>query len=496
MTNSYKDVTIENPTTAFGEVLVANNTPEVQIDASTGLKTQQEVETFVGTTGSVTVEDTGAGYEWRCQTGTDVGGYGLVRSQGALVYKAGQGSVFRFTARFDEGIALSTMRAGAIGVGNELSFGYSGTTFGILRRTSGKLEMRRLTLSAAATGNETATITLNGTEYTVSLTNGSTVHNTNEIAAATYGGAWIATGNDSTILFIAQSVGAKSGTYSFSSTGTAAGTFSQVAAGAAVSDDFIPQTSWNVNKCDGSGPFAMTLNPQNLNVYEIKYQYLGAGNIDFAIENPADGRFVVVHRVQYAGNYQTPSITNPSYKVGLFAASLGSTTNLNVYGASLAAFLQGPEIETKNPDGHANSITGIGTTSTNILSIRVRQEINGIIQLKEVLPHLLSYAGEGTKPIQFNVLLNPTLAGDPDWQYHEGNTTDTIVEIMDTSVTVSHNNGVTQEVANPVIGKSGNGIVDLEALGIRLRRGDVLTVAGNATSGTADLTASIIWKEK
>lgn len=496
MTASYKDIVIESPTSAFGEVLVAEQTPEVQLDASTGLRTQQEVETYVGTTGSVTVEDTGTGYEWRCQTGTDVGGYGLVRSQNALVYKAGQGSALRFTARFDKGIALSTLRAGGIGVGNELSFGYNGTSFGILFRRAGKLEMRRLTLSAAATGNETATITLNGTEYTVSLTNGTTVHNTNEIAAATYGGAWVATGNDSTILFIAQSVGAKSGTYSFSSTGTAAGTFSQVAAGAAVNDTWYPQSTWNVNRCNGSGPFAMTLNPQNINVYEIKYQYLGAGNLDFSIENPADGRFALVHRIQYAGNFQSPSITNPSYKVGVFAASLGSTTNLSAYSSSMAAFLQGREVETKNPDGHSNSRTGVGTTLTNILSIRVRQEINGIIQLKEVLPHLLTYAGEGTKPIAFECLLNPTLAGDPDWQYHEGNTTNTIVEIMDTSVTVSHNDGVTQEVANPQIGKSGNGAINLEALGVRLKRGDVLTIAGKATSGTADISASIIWKEK
>jgi len=496
MTDSYKDIVVSDPVTPFGEVSVAEDTPVVQLDATLGLKTQQEVEVYTGTTGSVAVEDTGTGYEWRCQTGTDVGGYGIVRSQNAVAYKPGQGSVYRFTARFDEGVALSSMRAGAIAVGNELSFGYNGVDFGILHRTAGKLEIRKLTITAAASGNETATVTLNDIEYTVSLTSGTIVHTCVELAADDYNSVWVATSNDETVLFIGQAVGAQSGTYSFSSTGTAAGTFEQVAAGADVVDTWYLQEEWNVNRCDGSGPFPMVLNPQNGNVFQIKQQYLGYGNIDFHIENPANGKFQMVHRIHYSNNYQSPSLMAPSFKMGVFAASIGSTTNLNAYMASMFGANQGKSISTINPDSHGNTNTNVTTTTANILSIRVRPEINGIIQLREIKALLATFASDGTKPAVVYLYLNPTLSGDPDWQYHEGNTTDAITEVMTTTVDVDVNDGVTLELGTFGLARVDSEVVDLEKLGITVKRNDVLTLAAQSTSGSTEITGSLIWKVK
>lgn len=490
---SYKDVVISGPTSAFDEVLTSEITPEVQTDATQGLKTQQEVETFVGTTGTATVENTGTGYEFVCTTGTDVGGYGLIRSLRAVRYRPGQGLIMRFTARFDTPVANSTQRAGGVTIGNELTFGYNGTDFGILIRNSGAPEIRRLTLSAAATGNETATITLNGTEFTVSLTSGSTVHNAVEIAADSFTG-WNVVHNDSTITFLSTSVGAKSGTYSFSSTGTAAGTFSQVAAGAAVNDTWIQQTDWNRNKCDGSGPFPMTLNPQKGNVFQIKMQYLGYGSIKFYFENPADGRFELVHDYQFANANTSPSVTIPDYKIGVFAASLGSTTNLTVSSASFFGGIEGKVKALNNPDAHGNTQTNVDTNLTNVISIRVRLEINGLLNLREVTPLLATVAADGTKNVVYEIYLNPTIAGDPDWQDH-GASSDSIIETMTTKVTISKNSS-TQEVAIIGLSKTGSDVVDLSPMGINLKRGDILTLAGRAVSSTTELTASIAWKDR
>lgn len=492
---SYKDVEISDPLSAFNEVLTAEVTPEVQVDATQGLKTQQDVETFVGTTGTATVSNTGTGYEFVCTTGTDVGGYGLIRTQRAVRYRPGQGLKLRFTARFDNPIALSTQRAGGVTLGNELTFGYDGTDFGILVRNSGAPEIRRLTLSAAASGNETATVTLNGTEFTVSLTSGTTVHNANELSSATYAG-WNVVHNNSTITFLSASVDAKSGTYSFSSTGTAAGTFAQVAAGTSVNDTWIYQTDWNRNKCDGSGPFAFVLDPQKGNVYQVKMQYLGYGSIKFFIENPADGKFELVHDYQYANAFTSPSVTIPDYKIGCFVASLGSTTNLQISSASFFGGVEG-KIETlSNPDAHGNTQSSVGTTLTNIISIRVRLEIEGFLNLREVIPLLVTMAADGQKNVVFELLLNPTLDGDPDWEYHHGNTTDSIVEIMTTSVTASVNDGVTLELGVFGVSKTGSEVVDLTSLGIDLKRGDVLTLAGRAVSSTSELTGSLAWKDR
>ena len=492
---SYKDVVISGPLTAFGEVEVAENTPEIQLDATQGLKTQQEVEVFTGTTGSVTVEDTGTGYEFCCTTGTAVGGYGLVRSQRAVRYRPGQGVVIRFTARFSTGIPLSTQRAGGVTLGNELTFGYDGEDFGILIRNSGKPEIRKLTVTVGATGNETAIITLNGIATNVSLTVGNTLHTATEIGATTFAG-WNVTVTGSVVTFLAASVDAKSGTYSMSSDGDAAGTFAQLVSGASVNDTWIKQTAWNVNRCDGSGDFAFSLNPTRGNVFEIKMQYLGYGNIDFFVENPADGHFQLVHRHQYPNKFSSPSLTQPEFKIGIFAASLGSTTDISCYAGSFYGANQGKIVHLNNPDGHANTQSGVGTSLTNVLSIRVRLEINAIINLREIIPLIASFAADGTKNVIVELLLNPTITGDPNWTLHEGNESDSIVEVMTTSVVMSINQGTTIELGTYALGKVGSEVLDLSSLDIDIKRGDVLSLVAKTVSGTSEITGSLIWKEK
>jgi hypothetical protein len=405
------------------------------------------------------------------------------------------GCILRWTARFASPIALSTQRAGGVTLGNELTFGYNNTDFGILIRNSGKPEIRKLTVTVAATGNETATITLNGVAFTPSLTSGTTAHNAAELAAATYTG-WNVTHNGSVVTFLAQSVDAKSGTYSISSTGDADGTFAQTSAGASVNDNFINQTAWNVNKCDGTGAFPMVLDQTKGNVYQIKFQYLGFGNMDFFIENPADGRFQLVHRLQYANANTSPSLTIPDFKVGVFCASLGSTTDISTFAGSFYGAVEGKIDELLNPDSVGNSQTAVGTTLTNVISIRVRLEINGIINLRELDLHNVSGAADGTKPVEFELLLNPTITGDQNWAYHNGNSTDSLIEVMTDKLTVSINSGVTLELGDFSVARLGNFSEDLTNLGIDLKRGDVVCLCAKATSSTSDLEGSLIWKER
>ena len=198
--------------TAFGSLSVSQSRPEVQIEAVYGLRDKTDIETFSATGGSVAAEDTGTGTEFKCSTGTSVGAYGIIRSRRSTAYRAGQGMLLRWTARFSEPVALGLQRAGGINAENELSFGYQGTDFGIFKRANGGLEIQTLTVTAGASGSETATITLDGTAYTVSLTSGTAAHNAYEIANDSdfaTGSAWIALQNGDTVTFLAQSVGNK-----------------------------------------------------------------------------------------------------------------------------------------------------------------------------------------------------------------------------------------------------------------------------------------------
>jgi hypothetical protein len=486
--NDPAPVRVDGPTTAFGELLAADPTPVVQIDAVYGLDTEQH-ETFSATGGSATASSR----MFTCQTGTSVGGYGVIRSRRALRYRPGQGSLARFTALYTTPVALSQQMAGAFSAENGLFFGYNGTSFGVCRQYGGALEIQTLTVSAGASGTESVTVTLNGVGSTFNLSTGSATANAITIASQSYTG-WSAYQVGATVVFVAQAVGDKTSTFSFANNaggGTAAAGFVETQAGAAHSEDWVYQSSWNVDPMTGTGPSGMTLDPTKGNVYEIRFQWLGFGLIEFAVEDEDTGRFQVVHRIEYANANTTPSLANPSLKIGWVAYSLGSTTNLTVKGASAAMFVTGKSISTRDAHGISNSKSSIGTSYVPILTIRASATLGGRIHLGKILPRIVSVAADGTKPVEIAVINGTTLGGTPSWTSVSSHTG---VEYDTAGTTVT--GGTT--VLALTIGKSESRSVDIaSALGnaAQLERTDTLTIAAKATSSTTDVSASITWAD-
>jgi hypothetical protein len=395
---------------------------------------------------------------------------------------------------FDKGVALCRMASGPVTLGNELSFGYNGADFCILHRRGGLSEIRTLTITSAATGNETATITLAGVEFTTDLTNTTAAGNAHEIEADKIAGdyaGWNVSQVGDTVVFSAQSVCPVNDDFTFSSA-TATGTFTQNEAGLAVTDTFVDQTEWNIDKCDGEGPSGWTFDPQKLNVFEVSHAYLGSGDIIYSIYNPNRREFMAVHTIEYAGTSTMTNSSQPAFKIGWFAASLGSTTDLNIYGASAMAAVDGQVLALRNSDGHANEKTGVGTTLTNILSIRIRDVFSDVINLVEVAPIEISASTDGTKNAVIEVLLNPTLGGVTNWTYHDEN--NDVIE-YDTAGTTITKTSDTSEIVQFEMARVDQLIQALEHYNMRLSRGDILTIAARTTSGTSDIGASIAWLE-
>ncbi len=496
MSDQYKEVKITHPITAFGEIAVAERQPVVQIDAVYGLRSATDTQSIAAAgSGGVDVINSGTGREFRCQSGTDSAGSGKLISNRAVRYRSGQGAIYRFTARFDEGIAGNTQRAGAMNLGNELSFGYNGTSFSILHKRGGSPEIQTLTITVGAAGAETATVTLDGTAFPVSVTAGDTKHAAFELAEESYAG-WNVFHNDSDVVFISKTTGDKTGSFSFSSDGTTDGAIVETAAGVTEIDTWIPQEEWNVDKMlDGTaGPSIFSLDPQKINVFEIKQQYLGGGPLFFFIENPNTGQFRLVHTIEYANRNETPSLLQPIFQVGWISENAGNTSNVSIFGSSAGGFIEGPITPFRNPDGHSAVKTGITTTLTAVFSIRVSTLFADKINLTEVQPLRVDCAVDGTKSALIQVLRNAQLGGEPDWQYHSvGNQ---VVEIDAAATTAARNVDDTGEIAIAAVSKVGSVTIDMSQLGIRLCPGDTLTVAVVATSAsTTDATAAITWLE-
>jgi hypothetical protein len=146
----------------------------------------------------------------------------------------------------------------------------------------------------------------------------------------------------------------------------------------------------------------------------------------------------------------------------------------------------------RNPDGHTNNKGSIGTSYVPVLSIRVRPEMNGVLNRSDVLPLFATVGIESTKPGVAELFVDATLT-DPVWVYHNSST-DSVVE-YDISATALNSSGA-ETLGAIALGKADSGSIDLSVLDARLGRAQTLTIAVKVTGGTAaEATAALVWRE-
>lgn len=466
-------------TTAFGELSVSQYTPFVQATGVYGF-IPSNFRSYTNASGTTSVGDR----MFQCSTGTTIYGYGVIQSLRSLNYNAGQGGMCRFAGLFPSSATGAETGIGLVSLSDEFSFGYDDGEFGIWYRRNGKAEVRTITVNTPSSGSTNLTLTLNSVAYTIPLTAGTTAKNSYEIATWLNANqsVWVADQIDGTVIISAQTDGAKSGTYSYSHA-TSTGTITQNEAGITKTSTHIPRNSWNVNTCSSWG-FNETLG----NVYQITYQYLGFGNIRFFVENPNDGKFELVHMIEYPNTESTTSIRNPSLRFGAYAASLGSTTDVSVKCSSVALFVQGLTYKTRNPRATKNT-QSVGSTLTNIFAIRNRRTYNYIYNQVEIEPVNLTVASESSKNVEVEIRTNPTFSGVTNF-LNVG--TNLVSDVDTTANTVS---GGTL-LASFTVAPGDTLVVDLDKFAIRIPPSITVSIAAKVTSGAAsNVSASLTYYE-
>lgn len=490
-------VAIVDPVGQFGEVMVAEATPVFQVEFSNELINAQQILTYSADTGSVFCENGMA----VISSGTGVGAFASMQSRKALRYKPGQGSFARFTAMFDTPVEDSIQIAGPFTGGDGFAFGYNGLEFGILHRRAGVRHVHRFTVTTASSTAENVTVTLAGVTYPVAVTASANKATTaQELAAGTFtSGHWQAYAvhplvGDPYVMFVSRTVGVRSGTFSTTAT-TVITSALQMKAGAAPTDDWIPQADFNIDNLLAArgvrNPSRLTLVPQMLNVFSVGYQYLGAGGILFCVENRANRKLMPVHLLEYAGTAVVPHIANPNVRMSFAVGSLGSTTDLRISTASIMAGVEGQIVHSGPHMGMRATRTSIGTTLLPVMSIRNPLAFNGRASFAEARGTSISSGVEATKPVEIVVLLNPTLTAPRFDSGYIGDTSSALQrDISATAVTGG------RELMAWTLEKTGSLLTEADIGDITLAPGDVLTICARASSGNADVGVAASFEEE
>jgi len=432
-------------------------------------------------------------------TSTTTSSIAAYETKQIVKYDPGEGVEVRFTARFTSGVANTTQLAGIGDSEDGLFFGYNGTSFGVLRRTGGQAEIRTLTITAGATNSGNITITLNGGAVVVAVSAGDSIGDVcRKIAAAdfgTAGGGWVPYDAGNRVVFKAIDTATRGGSYSFVDTDTTLVTSSGIAqtvAASAATDTWVASTAWSADIADGTGTLP-SMDWTKGNVFQIQYQWLGYGLMTFSVENPSTGRFIGVHRIEYANANTAPSLRQPDMPLCIFADNGSTTSDMIVRSASMAAFTDGVNATKGRVRFSISNEKSLTTTATNVIVLRVKSVFASVTNRVRVYIDEIDVGNNGTKTAEFDVYKDPGLVGAASWT--DIDASNSVVEYDTATTGVS---GGEREFGFIVGNGSAQGKTLSGGREIELEPGDMLVVqAGQTTGGSAgDLIASLSWTEE
>jgi hypothetical protein len=266
--------------------------------------------------------------------------------------------------------------------------------------------------------------------------------------------------------------------------------------------NFIPQSSWNGDKCDGSAGTSFTYNPTLGTPAMIKYPYLGYGNIEFFLQNPNTGRWVLVHMIKYANTTVNTQMSNPSLSFYGRFVNTGNTTNLIGYCGSIGILLSGIRSFVGNPKWAADRNRTAVTTEVPLLMLKNATTYNGVQNRGLIRLNGISGASSiATAVATFRLKIGATVGGTPAFTPISGTTADNGTTItagnsissFDVAAT-TYSAGTGTYIYNLSVGSAGSLVADLTPNDIFIAPGEILTITG-ACTGSSILGVSINFTE-
>lgn len=177
----------------------------------------------------------------------------------------------------------------------------------------------------------------------------------------------------------------------------------------ALGDQAVDQTSWNLDKMNGTGPSGLTFDPTKTHIVVIDFQALYVGRVRIGFD--IDGTIVFVHEFLHANAAFYPYIQNASLPVCAGMTCTGTvTTTMNMICCSVIS--EGGALEKA---GYSFAIEGTGTagngSQVHMLSLRPKTTFNSIANRQGFVLDSIDIAVTGNNPIQWQLSIGQAISG-------------------------------------------------------------------------------------
>ena len=258
----------------------------------------------------------------------------------------------------------------------------------------------------------------------------------------------------------------------------------------------VPQESWNRDNC-------RDLDPTKGNIYEVSYQWLGVGNVQFWING------TLVHEQPHANLIAGPYMRTAQLPMTVLVTEAGGSagasgftlicTSIGVDGGDAPAMWG-------YTYGRPAAPFALSTTETPLLSLRPANTINSIANRSLILPRHITISagnfGAGASTATFKVYVNSTLTTSLAWTAVSGGSN----AERDIGTTAAGFSAGTQ--IDAAILSTGTSIFDMDLTaqyslhGRKMMRRDlatvtldIITVTCKLDSGTGTGSCDLSWHE-
>ena len=458
----------------YGEPYAISLHPLIQFNGHDGIR-PNDTQTYTALSGSTTVVD--GVYNIACST--TAGSYGVFRSRRLAVHRAGQSNVMRFLAKFDTAAANTQQMIGAQNQESSFYIGYNGTQFGLQHTYGGRAAIYSLKINSY-TGNQTVTLTLNSTVYTISIATGETVNKAAQrIAASMTDGVWLANQVDDTVHLMASSNGDKTGTFSVTGSGNLNATLTRQVQGVANT------TEWKYKDVDFTIPAAINL--AEYNEWQIKYDWVGA---TFFVLNVQTNQFELFHRHIHNSVLEVKSA---SFKIAAVCYNTGGSNAVTLKVASMMAALEGEEVFNGFP--HSTSNTQISLASNkywHLVTLQNPYVFDNKINTRQTRLLKLTVAAESGDPVQIMLVMDAALST----AIYNYTSQDSFMVSFDNTTEAEVNMTNNYPVLTMACPKTGGQIYELRDYNLVVPPGARLSVVAFGTAAISRITTAINWINK
>lgn len=198
-----------------------------------------------------------------------------------------------------------------------------------------------------------------------------------------------------------------------------------------VVDYAIPQSEWNVDKLNGTGPSGLSVNVANAQIFWTDTEWLGVGSVraGFVI----DGQFIISHIFHHANKRTSAYMTTASLPLRSEIENTGTTSSnstlKHICNSVMSEGGYSPSVSTRAVSTSLSGKNISDTVFTPLVAIRLKsQNLDGV-----VLPTLLSAYGLQNTPFVYRLSMDETIT-DGTWV---SGGTESIVEYNITATSMS-----------------------------------------------------------